>query len=132
MSTNNGNFWSNGAFRKRKAGATDLEEQYENRDSFFFCSVFEQISFVLFIISVNQKMFVTEEKMVKEMQTLSLELQAMNNVQAETKPPEPMSNEIIEEKKQEPHIEIHDLFKDTFKNDDLQDSFIAKLCEMER
>ena len=49
-------------------------------------------------------MFVTEEKMVKEMQTLSLELQAMSNVQTESKPPEPMTSEIIEEKEQEPHF----------------------------
>jgi len=66
------------------------------------------------------------------MQTLSLELQAMSNVQTESKPPEPMTSEIIEEKEQEPHLEVHDLLKSTLKNDDLQDSFIAKLCEMER
>ncbi|CAF1516294.1 unnamed protein product [Adineta steineri] len=53
--TSNSNFWSNGGFRKRKAAASDLDEK------------------------TNQKMFVTEEKMLKEMQTLSLDLAGLNN-----------------------------------------------------
>ncbi|CAF4926022.1 unnamed protein product [Rotaria sp. Silwood1] len=55
LNTNNSNFWSNGGFRKRKAAASDLDEK------------------------TNQKMFVTEEKMLKEMQTLSLDLISPDN-----------------------------------------------------
>jgi len=33
---------------------------------------------------------------------------------------------------QETHFELHKLLKDSLKNDDLHDSLISKLCEIER
>lgn len=52
------------------------------------------ISFLFFfnirLNSTNQKMFITEEKMVKEMQTLSLELAALNNVNSLPNPTPPI------------------------------------------
>jgi hypothetical protein len=39
---------------------------------------------------INQKMFVTEDKMVKEMQTLSLELAALKNTNGIPKPTSPI------------------------------------------
>ncbi|CAF3782654.1 unnamed protein product [Adineta steineri] len=123
--TSNSNFWSNGGFRKRKAAASDLDEK------------------------TNQKMFVTEEKMLKEMQTLSLDLASLNNNNnniPNTTPqiiPEPIDEEIKsndedssdeeqEKNTQETRVELHKLLKDSLKNDDLQDSLISKLCEIER
>lgn len=91
-------------------------------------------------------MFVTEDKMVKEMQTLSLELAARNNTPTpspenvinEAKPNEidfideddSNSDKDIDEK--ETCIELHKLLKDHLKHDDLQDRLINKLCDIER
>jgi len=117
LATNNSNYWSNGGYRKRKAAATDLDER------------------------MNKKIFVTEEKMVKDMQTLSLDLAALNNTPSPT--PQIEEEPVIDEpqtdeednnnnNEKEPHIEIHKSLKDSLKTDDLQDSLISKLCEIER
>lgn len=86
-------------------------------------------------------MFVTEEKMVKDMQTLSLELAALNNTPIST--PEPIITETKSDDDEdsenerdnndnETRIELHKLLKEQLKHDDLQDSLINKLCEIER
>ncbi|CAF0906134.1 unnamed protein product [Adineta ricciae] len=125
MVNNNSNFWSNGGFRKRKAAVSDLDEK------------------------ANQKMFVTEEKMVKEMQTLSLELATLNNsppVTEELVEIDRPQNEIVQENDlsdddddkdknaniEQTRFELHKLLKDSLKKDDLQDSVLSKLCEIER
>ncbi|CAF1407645.1 unnamed protein product [Rotaria sordida] len=136
LNTNNSNFWSNGGSRKRKVAVTDLDEK------------------------INQKMFVTEEKMVKEMQTLSLDLlpSLNNNNNNNTIPITTSSNnnELIldeiqtnqkkeddntdddddddekEKCSEETRFELHKLLKKSLKNDELQDSLISKLCDIER
>ncbi|CAF2372213.1 unnamed protein product [Rotaria sp. Silwood2] len=132
LNTNNSNFWSNGGFRKRKAAASELEEK------------------------TNQKMFVTEEKMLKEMQTLSLDLVPPDNNTIPI-PASSINDELIideiptnkineddhndeddddddekEKCSEETRFELHKLLKDSLKNDDLQDSLLNKLCEIER
>jgi hypothetical protein len=112
------NFQSNGRSRKRKATESDLDEK------------------------INQKMFVTEDKMVKEMQTLSLELAALKNTNGIPKSTSPIQEKSIADDiesdeedssdEKESYIEFHKLLKDSLKNDDLQDSLISKLCENER
>jgi hypothetical protein len=114
LSTNNSNLWLNGGSRKRKVAVTDLDEK------------------------PNQKMFVTEEKMVKEMQTLSLELTALNHVNTAPNPTSTIEEDLSiddeedNHEKKETHIEMHQLLKDRLKNDDLQDNLLTKLCENER
>ncbi|UJR15732.1 hypothetical protein I4U23_002667 [Adineta vaga] len=121
MANNNSTFWSSGGFRKRKAADSDLDEK------------------------VHQKMFVTEEKMVKEMQTLSLDLATLNNptsIIGGLTVHDKSSKDIINEDDSsdddkdknidDTHVEFHKLLKDSLKNDDMQDSFLSKLCENER
>jgi hypothetical protein len=99
----------------------------------------------------NQKIFVTEDKMVKEMQTLSLDLAGVNNTNQPSSTPlynstEPIGDKIpssaIEDdsseddekdnKIQETRFELHKLLRERLKEDDLQDNLITKLCEIER
>ncbi|CAF3658603.1 unnamed protein product [Rotaria socialis] len=128
VNTNNSSFWSNGGYRKRKAAATDLDEK------------------------VNQKMFVTEEKMVKEMRTLSLDLlppdtnnvqvsaddfveSIVDDVQTNNRDDDDDDDDDDDEKEkcsEETRFELHKLLKESLKNDDLQDSLISKLWEIER
>ncbi|CAF0849379.1 unnamed protein product [Rotaria sp. Silwood1] len=132
LNTNNSNFWSTGGFRKRKAAASDLDEK------------------------MNQKMFVTEEKMLKEMQTLSLDLISPDNntlpISTSSNNEELIMDEIPTNKKnegdnsddddddddekekcsEETRFQLHKLLKESLKKDDLQDSLISKLCDIER
>ncbi|CAF1393191.1 unnamed protein product [Rotaria magnacalcarata] len=126
VNTNNSSFWSNGSCRKRKVAATDLDEK------------------------INPKIFVTEEKMVKEMRTLSLDLLPpdTNNVQVsaddfvesivddvQTNNSDDDDDDDDGEKEkcsEETRFELHKLLKESLKNDDLQDNLISKLCEIER
>jgi len=124
LPTNNSNFWSNGGFRKRKAASSDLDDK------------------------TNQKIFVTEEKMVKEMQTLSLDFSAITNNNNNNIPisiSEPIIEEIQSPKTeddssddekdkntQETRFELHKLLRERLKDDDLQDNLLRKLCEIER
>lgn len=69
-------------------------------------------------------MFLTEEKLIKNMQTLSLDLSQNNSS---------LTSESDEnEEKNQTKIEIHQLLKDNFTTDDLQDKFLNKLCDFER
>ena len=86
--------------------------------------------------------------MVKEMQTLSLDLAVLNNNNNDisTSTPEPIIDEMpspkIEEADssddekdknyKETRFELHKLLRERLKEDDLQDNLIAKLCENER
>jgi hypothetical protein len=84
--------------------------------------------------------------MVKEMQTLSLDLTALNNNNTPNSTPEPIIEEIsspkIEEADssddekdknyKETRFELHKLLRERLKDDDLQDNLIVKLCENER
>ncbi|CAF0720050.1 unnamed protein product [Adineta steineri] len=114
FSTNTSNFWSNGANRKRKVDECDLEESFQN------------------------KMFLTEEKLIENMQSLSLDLSMNNNstlnVQTlqennETKINQNQLNHFCQ---LETQYELHKLFKDNLANNDLQDRFINKIYNIER
>lgn len=127
----NGSFWANNGFRKRKAAATDLDEK------------------------INQKLFATEEKVIKDMRTLSLEL---NNNQSDSNFTENrvdedltvddvrsdtvfIEDEILNEETTSPVVlqsdetspfEFHPMLKENLSKENVHDALIRKLCENER
>jgi len=78
-------------------------------------------------------MFLTDEKLITNMQTLSLDLSVNNNNKTSiSQKDEDKKNETNNSSLQETKFELHKLLKDNLRKDDLQDGLINKLCDFER
>jgi hypothetical protein len=78
-------------------------------------------------------MFSTDEKLITNMQTLSLDLSVNNNNKTLiSQKDEDKKNETNNSSLQETKFELHKLLKDNLRKDDLQDGLINKLCDFER
>ncbi|CAF4531686.1 unnamed protein product, partial [Rotaria magnacalcarata] len=111
--TNSSNFWSNRGYRKRKIDVIDCEEQSQH------------------------KIFFTEEKLIENMQLLSLDLSEnksiSNSDNSKTDDEKSINqNEPDNLSEKETRVEIHKIFKNNLMRDNLQDSLINKLCDYER
>ncbi|CAF2120818.1 unnamed protein product [Rotaria magnacalcarata] len=111
--TNSSNFWSNRGYRKRKIDVIDCEEQSQH------------------------KIFFTEEKLIENMQLLSLDLSEnksiSNSDNSKTDGEKSINqNEPDNLSEKETRVEIHKIFKNNLMRDNLQDSLINKLCDYER
>ncbi|CAF1031485.1 unnamed protein product [Rotaria sordida] len=111
--TNSSNLWSNRGYRKRKVDTSDFEEKYQN------------------------KIFLTEEILIKNMQTLSLDLSENKNTSIsynlqDDEEENINQNETDKLSRKETRFEIHKLLKDNLRKNDLQDSLINKLYDFER
>ncbi|CAF1404047.1 unnamed protein product [Rotaria sordida] len=110
--TNSSNLWSNRGYRKRKVDTSDFEEKYQN------------------------KIFLTEEILIKNMQTLSLDLSENKNTSISYNSQDDEEeninqNETDKLSRKETRFEIHKLLKDNLRKNDLQDSLINKLYDFE-
>ncbi|CAF3489317.1 unnamed protein product [Rotaria sp. Silwood1] len=111
--TNPSNFWSNRGYRKRKVDANDFEDKCQN------------------------KIFITEEILIKNMQTLSLDLSENKNASIfhdlqDDEEENTNQNETDNVSRRGTRFELHKLLKDNLRKDDLQDSLINKLYDFER
>ncbi|CAF3434918.1 unnamed protein product [Rotaria socialis] len=111
--TNSSNFWSDRGYRKRKIDVIDCEEKSQH------------------------KIFFTEEKLIENMQLLSLDLSEnrsiSNSDNSKTDDEKSINqNEPDNLSEKETRFEIHKLFKNNLIRNNLQDSLINKLCDYER
>ncbi|CAF0851646.1 unnamed protein product [Adineta ricciae] len=106
-SQNTSQLWPNGNTRKRKVDASYLDDN-------------------------QRKIFVTEEKLIENMRTLSLQISVNNQPIDEDQKDEFDQNETDHVLDVDTKYELHTFVKDTLRKDEFQDEFIHKMYDLER